>query len=218
MVVLTVGACSAAREERDAGSLPASSAATTVPPAPVVPASSDALGALTKAYRNLAATKSFRAVMTTMGTQEGKVETKTEVALPDRFHVVNNEFELILIGPEVYRKFPDGRWEKSPTGMAVTSLTDPKKFEEYLKGAKVKLIGPAVIDNTPVQLYHAVSSHSPARRSVHDDPEPFMMKIWVADADGLPRKLEGTVVDTQAVTTVIFYDYNAAITINKPAK
>lgn len=176
----------------------------------------DALEELSKACRSLAAVKSFRALMTTTGEGGARIETRTEAALPDRFHVVNAEYELIIIGSEVHRKLPGGRWEKSPTGLAVTSLTDPKKLELYLQSAKVTFVGEETLDGAPVRVYRAAATHSPARKSVHDDPDPFDMKIWVRSSDGLPLRLEGTVLSTQTKTAVVYYDYNAKLDIKKP--
>jgi hypothetical protein len=42
------------------------------------------------------------------------------------------------------------------------------------------------------------------------------MKIWVGASDGLPRRLEGTVLSTQTRTAVAFYDYNAKLAVRKP--
>jgi hypothetical protein len=219
---LAFAGCGAAtREERPA---PAA-LLTTAAPAPasrpaeavVTTNSATASEELTKACRALAAVKSFRALMTTSGGDDATVETRTEAALPDRFHVYNADYELIIVGTEVYRKLPGGSWQASPTGLAITSLTDPKKLEEYIKSAQVAPVGTETLDGSPVRVYQAAAPRSPARKSVHDDPDPFLMKIWVGISDGLPRRLEGTVLGTQTKTSVVYYDYNAKLAVNKPA-
>jgi len=220
LAALALAGCGAAREERPPSAALVSTTAAAAPqPAERAAANApDASADLAKAWRALAAVKSFRTLMTTTGGggAAAQVETRTEAALPDRFHVFNADYELIIIGTEVYRRLPGGSWQKSPTGLAVTSLTDPKKLEEYLKSAKVTLVGSEMLDGAPVRVYQAAAPLSPARTSVHDDPDPFDMKIWVGTSDGLPRRLEGTVLSTRSKTAVVYYDYNAKIAVKKP--
>lgn len=216
LAALAAVSCLAADEERPPATAMPTVAAASVPAEAAAPDAGNALEELSKACRSLAAVKSFRALMTTTGEGADKIETRTEAALPDRFHVVNADYELIIIGSDVHKKMPGGRWEKSLTGLAVTSLTDPKKLEQYLQSAKVTLIGDDTLDGSPVRVYRAAAAHSPARKSVHDDPEPFDMKIWVGSSDGLPRRLEGTVLSTRNKTAVVYYDYNAKIAVKKP--
>jgi hypothetical protein len=194
----------------------APAAAAPAPAEAATPKAPDGSEDLAKACRALAAVKSFRALMTTTGDGGEKIETRTEAALPDRFHVFNADYELVIYGSEVYRRLPGGRWQTSPTGHAVTSLTDPKKLEEYLKTAKVTLVGDETLEGSPVRVYAAAAALSPARKSVHDDPDPFLMKIWVGSSDGLPRRLEGTVLSTKSKTAVVYYDYNVKIAVRKP--
>ena len=215
---LAFAGCGAAPAERPKPSALLSTAAAraAAPAETAAPKGPDASADLAKAFRVLGGVKSFRALMTTTGENQAKIETRTEAALPDRFHVFNADYELVIIGSEVYRRLPGGNWQTSPTGLAVTSLTDPKKLEEYLKTAKVTLAGTETLEGSQVRVYHAAAARSPARKSVHDDPDPFYMKIWVGTSDGLPRRLEGTVLSTQNKTAVTYYDFNAKITVKKP--
>jgi hypothetical protein len=111
---------------------------------------------------------------------------------------------------------PGGGWQESPTGLAVTSLTDPKKLEEYLKTSRVTLVGTETLEGTQARVYQASAPRSPARKSVHDDPDPFLMKVWVGASDNLPRRLEGTVLSTKSKTSVAFYDFGAKLSVKKP--
>ena len=220
LAALAFVGCGAASEERPAPSAlvsTAAAAAAAPKPAEAAPAAKapDASADLAKACRALAAVKSFRALMTT-GDGGEKIETRTEAELPDRFHVFNADYELIILGSEVYRRLPGGSWQTSPTGLAVTSLTDPRKLEEYLKTAKVTLVGTETLAGSQVRVYQAAAARSPARKSVHDDPDPFYLKVWVGSADGLPRRLEGTVLSTQTKTSVVYYDYNAKLSVKRP--
>lgn len=225
MTALLAAGCGAATVERPAPAALVSAATAARPPAekaaPAIaadaPASPEASAELAKAFRALAGVKSFRSLMTTTGAGQDSVETRTEAALPDRFHVFNAEYELIIVGAEVYRRLPGGSWQTSPTGLAVTSLTDPKKLEEYLKTAKVVPVGTETLDGAAARVYLAAAPRSPARKSVHDDADPFLMKIWVGSSDGLPRRLEGTVLSTKTKTAVTYYDHGAKIAVTRPA-
>jgi hypothetical protein len=216
---LVCAGCGATREEPVTPSALLSTTTAAVPaPAEkqtVAPKTPEASGDLLKACRALGGVKSFRALMTTTGSTV-MTETRTEAALPGRFHVFNADYELVIIGSEVYRKLPGGNWQTSPTGLAVTSLIDPKKLEEYLKTAQVTLAGTETLEGTQVRVYQAEAARSPARKSVHDDPDPFHMKIWVGMPDGLPRRLEGTVLSTKTKTAVTYYDFNAKLAVKKP--
>jgi hypothetical protein len=227
LTALATFGCGAATAERPAPAALVSAKTATAPATSRASASAeiaraanspDASAELAKAWRALAGVKSFRALMTTTGGGgvQDRVETRTEASLPDRFHVFNAEYELIIIGAEVYRRLPGGKWQTSPTGLAVTSLTDPKKLEEYLSSARVAFVGSETLDGSTARVYLAAAPRSPARKSVHDDPDPFMMKIWVGSSDGLPRKLEGTVLSTKTKTAVSYYDFNAKIAVKKP--
>jgi hypothetical protein len=218
LAALAFVGCGAAREERVAPSalLSTTTAAVPAPAETAAPKAPDASEDLVKACRALAGVKSFRALMTTNDDRGVKTETRTEAALPDRFHVFNADYELVIIGSDVYRKLPGGNWQTSPTGLAVTSLTDPKKLGEYLKTARVTLVGTETLDGSQVRVYQAAAERSPARKSVHDDPDPFHMKVWVGTSDGLPRRLEGTVLSTKSKTAVTYYDFNAKLAVKKP--
>ena len=172
LAALALVGCGAAGEERQApAALVSATTAKAAAAEKAAPKALDASEDLVKACRALAAAKTFRALMTATGEGGEKVETRTEAALPDRFHVSNADYELVIIGSEVYRKLHGGDWQTSPTGLAVTSLTDPKRLEEYLKTARVTLVGTETLDGSQVRVYQAAAARSPARKSVHDDPE-----------------------------------------------
>jgi hypothetical protein len=219
LAVLALVGCGAAGEERPtpAALVSATTAARAAAPAEeAAPKGPDGAEDLKKACRALASTRTFRTLMTATGDGGQQIETRTDAALPDRFHVSNADYELVIIGSEVYRKLPGGSWQPSPTGLAVTSLTDPKKLEEYLATSRVMLVGTEQLAGSEARVYLAAAPRSPARKSVHDDPDPFLMKIWVGSSDGLPRRLEGTVLSTKTKTSVVYYDFNAKIAVKRP--
>jgi hypothetical protein len=216
LIAFVVCACNIVPEEAS-GSLSGNPSASLPAAAPPANAASSGLAALNRALDRMTAIKTFRASMTTSGLKEGKVETRIEAVLPDRFHVTNDQFELTLVGSDVYRKSPAGLWEKSITGSALTTLLDPKKLEEYLATSnEVKLLRSETLDNTLTQVYEIRADHLPPKKSPHEVSNPFIARVWVAVSDGLPRKLEGIAQRTRVKTTVVYYDYNARITINRP--
>jgi hypothetical protein len=155
LAALALVGCGAAGEERQApAALVSATTAKAAAAEKVAPKAPDASEDLVKACRALAAAKTFRAQMTTTGDDGEKIETRTEAALPDRFYVSNADYELVIIGSEVYRKLPGGDWQTSPTGLAVTSLTDPKKLKEYLKTARVTPAGTETLDGAQVHTRH----------------------------------------------------------------
>lgn len=148
--------------------------------------------------------------MTTTGLPTGTQETNLEVVLPDRFRMTSKQMELIMIGKTVYVKVGN-QWQKvaMPKGIDL-SLADPKKFEENLGvTTDVKLVGTELLDGTPTFVYQYTTTIKgpPAQK--------FTSKVWIGVSDNLPRKLESEPKAGQK-TTVIYYDYNANITINPP--
>lgn len=176
------------------------------------------LDLLTKAFHNLGAVKTFRANMTSDRKQEGVIQTTVSAVLPDRFHVVNSNIDVKVIGPNLYSKFPDGSWKKVSQSTDITSLLDPKKLEAYLSSAsEVKLIGEEEFNGVSSEVFEASLPHIPATRGAHDPLQPFAARIWIGKQDGLPRKLEGTALLSQVRTEVVYYDYNAKLRVQPPA-
>ncbi len=184
---------------------------TPVPPAPTT-TSTNPLAALTKAIRAWSSVKTFRARLTVPPVPPGQGQggggvVNIEVVMPDRFHMVGDGNEVILIGSTTYRKI-NNQWQRGETFIP-SPLVDPKVFEAFLAAIKpdVKLLGPEVLDGTPTLVYELTTPLLPAKTS----------KFWIAVSDGLPRKYEETSADNPlSKMTIIYSDYNADITINPP--
>lgn len=184
--------------------------ATLPPPTATSAPSINPLDALTKAYRAWAGVKSFRSKMTTTGVTTGTQEMTLEVVMPDRFHMVGKQFEAIIIGATFYMKVGT-QWQKTtlPKGLDF-SLADIKKILAELGATtQVKLIGPDVLDGAPMLVYeYTTTIKTPTTTTVTS-------KVWVAVADGLPRKME-SLSKSGIKTVATYYDYNANITIKAP--
>src|SRR5262249_21358090 len=112
-------------------------------------------------------------------------------------------------------------------------LTDPKKFEQSIGAStETKLVGPDVLDGTPCLVYQYTTILAPESGPVGGGeagavpqpgikpaatPSAFTAKVWVGVADQLPRKLESADPNSSAQTTILYYDFDAPITVNPPA-
>jgi hypothetical protein len=224
LVTLAASACTAAPTAAPtqpppaatATSAPTPTAAPTVAPtagptAPTaVPTTANPLDALTRIFRGWAGVKSFRAKITVTPTTGAATETDLDVVMPDRFHVVSKQLEAIAIAGTYYVKLA-GQWQKIALPKTIDlSFADLKKIEAELGASSdVKLIGPEVLDGTPTLVYqYTTTTTTPISTTTTS-------KVWVAVADQLPRRME-SVAKSGTKTTVIYYDYNAAITIEPP--
>ncbi len=182
--------------------------ATPVPP----PTSASPLDALSRAFRSFAGAKSFRAKITTTSGSTGGQDIQLDVVMPDRFHMTSKQVEAIIIGPTFYLK-TGTQWLKTaaPKGLDF-SFADVKKIQDELGATtESKLLGPELLDGTPTLVYqYTTTIKTPT-------PTTSTSKVWVAVADGLPRKME-VVAKSGTKTTIIYYDYNANITIDPPIK
>jgi hypothetical protein len=182
----------------------------TQPPAP--PTSANPLDALTRAFRGWGGVKSFRVKMTTASGTAAGLEMTMERVMPDRFHMVSKQFEAIMIGQTFYMKI-GAQWQKMVMPNSIDlSFADVKKYETELgASSETKLIGPDVLDGTPTLVYqYTTTIKTPT-------PTTVTSKVWIAVADGLPRKMESeSKAGTKTVMT--FYDYNANISIEAPIK
>jgi hypothetical protein len=132
------------------------------------------------------------------------METLYEFVLPDRFHMVSDFAEMILIGDSMYMKVGDD-WMKTPvgTGMELTQFAEVAVEESDILEAQLE--GTEDVEGVPCQKYVY---------TVTGEEQTFEATAWIGVEDGLPRKIltqmEGTTV------TQTLYDFNADITIEPP--
>jgi TonB family protein len=136
-----------------------------------------------------------------------------EYVLPDRWHVIDKNEEMIVVGNEVYRKEGTGPWRRY-TGMFVGAHQD--SLEESLKAIdkadEVDLIGRESVDGVPTLVYRRTSYLGPNKTI------SLTTRLWIGEADSLLRKSEFDCdVESKKATTVsTYYDYNADIKIERP--
>jgi hypothetical protein len=115
--------------------------------------------------------------------------TLTEIAAPDRVHVIG-EFtnpkrreEEIFVGGEVYHKADNGPWEKidamreAPVNGGAMTVPNELKFG-YKKG-DLKLVGAETINGSPTLHY---------QDKIRDFAIDRTIDIWVGSNDNLPRR------------------------------
>jgi TonB family protein len=136
-----------------------------------------------------------------------------EYVLPDRWHVIDKNEEMIVVGHDIYRKEGTGPWRRY-TGMFVGAHQD--SLEESLKAIdkadEVDLIGRESVDGVPTLVYRRTSYLEPNKTI------SLTTRLWIGEADSLLRKSEFDCdVESKKATTVsTYYDYNADIKIERP--
>ena len=147
--------------------------------------------------------KSYRVKMI-MEQQEGQtMETLIEYVLPDRFHMVSDLAEMIIIGDDMYMKAGD-TWTKVPGGGAGTEMTEVGVTEDQILEARLE--GAEDVDGVPCQKYVYTAK-------VGDNPA-IETTCWIGVKDGLPHKV---ITEMESSTmTQLPYDFNADITIEAP--
>jgi hypothetical protein len=173
-------------------------AATEAPAAP----SGDEKSVIAKSAADLKNLKSYR--LKVIMEQEGQtMETLYEHVLPDRYHMVSDFAEMIVIGDDLYMKAGD-TCTKMPGAAAGAEVPEVGVTEDEILEARLE--GSEDVDGVPCQKYVYTAK-------VGDNP-PIEVTSWIGVEDSLPHKIvtemEGTTV------TQILYDFNADITIEAP--
>jgi hypothetical protein len=173
----------------------------------------NALEDITRAMRAQMDVRSFRVRMEF--SFPGNSNTRiVEFVAPDRFHMISDKNEALIVGPTTYMKDPKGAWQRVPMDVnaMVQSFRDPSIIDEVRKSADAKFIGPDTLDGAPMLVYQYTMSNAFGTNSTS------MTKAWIGASDGLPRRLEidGNVGSVKARAVNTYYDYNADIKIEPP--
>ena len=181
--------------------------------AAAITASANPLDDLTRSTRAMLDAKSYRARMES--SFEGTNRTTTfEFAAPDRYHIDNGGFEMIIVGAQTFQKPPGGRWQKFPVNMneMISAFRDPKLLDEIRKSTDVKFLGPEVLDGTPMLTYQYKQDKAFGTNIKSDS------KIWVSAVDGLPRRMEveGEMNSKKTKTVITYSDFNGEAKIEPP--
>jgi TonB family protein len=135
-----------------------------------------------------------------------------EYVLPDRWHVIEKNEEMIVVGNDAYRKAGTGPWRPFKAMLLVPHHSLGESINAIDKADEVDLIGPESIDGVPSLVYRRTSYLGPNKTI------PLTTRLWIGEADSLLRKSEFDCdVESKKVTTVsTYYDYNADIKIERP--
>jgi TonB family protein len=135
-----------------------------------------------------------------------------EYVLPDRWHVIEKNEEMIVVGNDAYRKAGTGPWRPFKGMLLVPHHSLEESINAIDKADEVDLIGRESVDGVPTMVYRRTSYLGPNKTT------PITTRLWIGEADSLLRKSEFDCdVESQKVTTVsTYYDYNADIKIERP--
>ena len=173
--------------------------ATEAPAAP----SGDTKNVIAKSAADLKNLKSYRVkfIMEQEGGQA--METLVECVMPDKYHMVSDFGDMIIIGDDLYMKAGDD-WTKVPGGGAGTEMAEVGVTEEDILEAQLE--GSEDVDGVPCHKY--VYTTEVEGKTVE-------VMCWIGVEDGLPHKIV-TKMESGMTMTQIPYDFNADITIEPP--
>ena len=164
--------------------------------------------------------KSFRAHSISTSSQ-GESTKDIEFVAPDRYHFTSTresgrQQEIIIVGSKSYVKSGDRPWQQFPgdVGGFLTSLRDPQIVDYLRKSTDIKLIGTDTLDGAPMWVYEYTFQFDKSGSS----EAAHKSKVWVATADGLPRRVdtESEVSGVATKMTTTYTDYNSDIKIAPP--
>ena len=140
-------------------------------------------------------------------------EWNAEVILPDRFHLIMDTGEFIIVGNKTYMKQGD-QWGEFPVdiGSMVFSLILSTEEEAEASISDVQLIGPNTVNGEATTVYQYRSTVELEGNEVIS-----MVKLWVRDSDSLPVKQEitGEAGGIES-TTIQEIEYDPSISIEPP--
>ena len=156
------------------------------------------------------------------GVPQGPIETRIDYVMPDRVRITSQGMEMVMIGATAYSKMPGSTWTTSKLESPFSFDGVRKIAEDLNANTDVKEIGTELVDgvNTRIYQYVATATLTPNRPDSDQSgsergSEPATAKVWI-DEGGLPRKLETQQAGSRFRTTIIYYDYNAAISVEPP--
>lgn len=208
IAVIMAAGCKAPANRNTAGNAvrPASGDAATA-------TDGQALDGLTKSINAQLSAKSFRARLdSTFDNQE--MARTIEYVAPDRFRMVGETDETVIIGSNAWMRQNNGAWQQLPidASQMIAAVRDPKMIDELRKNAEVKLIGPDTLDGKPMTVYQYT-----LRKAMGTDMTS-RAKAWISVDDSLPRRMETETEIKGKISkaTITYFDYNADIKIDPP--
>jgi hypothetical protein len=157
----------------------------------------------------------YRIHSTTTTGDGNTIQMTGEVILPDRFHLVVNGREILIVGNKTYQKEGD-KWTEFPVdiGSIVSGLIGGMTAEMENGISDVQYIGPDTVNGVPAQVYQYTSSFKAGDQEVKST-----VKLWVGVANGLPvrQEVDGEFAGIKS-KTVQEIEYDPSIKIEAPVQ
>ena len=156
----------------------------------------------------------FKSSSTITG-DDGKVfKTSAQVIWPDRFHIVTDQMEAIILPGKSYMKQPGQAWQVLPVDLSqmVAGFRAENMKQSMASTSNVKDLGTSEVNGHAVHGYEYDSS-----ATVMGQTSKAHSKMWLDVATGLPVRQE---VDGEAMGhkshTVQDYDFTTPVKIEAP--
>lgn len=182
----------------------------------------EALAIIAEAFRTGLAIDSVRIAMTNTFLDTDQTDSVIiEFIRPDRFHMVSNDMELIIIEDKTYINSGDGTWIESPVGMneiitpMLDSFLDETVVEEMVTDLEndagtYQYLGEESLDGIQTRVYEFTSPPT-----VSDTPD--RVTIWIGVNDGRIYRQEIESSETEGgILAVLEYRYDEDVVIEAP--
>src|SRR5678816_216960 len=156
----------------------------------------------------------FKSSSTITG-DDGKVfKTSAQVIWPDRFHIVTEQMEAIIIPGKSYMKQPGSGWQVIPVDLSqmVAGFRAEAMKDSMASTTNVKELGTSEVNGHQVRGFEYDSS-----ATIMGQTSKAHCKMWLDVATGLPVRQE---VDGEAMghksKTVQDYDFTSPVKVEAP--
>jgi hypothetical protein len=182
------------------------------------PSGGAAYDAVISAMRGQFSGGPYRAVATTETAGSTTIMT-SEVIPPDSMHIVitgdGESTEVISVGGAMWTRTGDSEWTALPGGEMMKDMIESMLANvDGSLVSNVQLVGPEVLDGEATTVYTYSSSLGEGESAITSEN-----KLWIADASGLPIKLESNGsamgIANHIVQTI---EYDDRITIEAPVQ
>jgi hypothetical protein len=184
---------------------------TAAPTTAPLTAAGDPRQAVLNALHAMAQAGAYRVHSTTTTDEGNTIQISGEVILPDRFHLVMNGREILIIGNKT-----GDQWTEFPVdvGSIVSGFMGGMTAEMEKSISDVESVGPDTVNGVPAQVYQYTSSFKAGDQEVKGTA-----KLWVGVANGLPiqQEVDGEFAGIKS-KTVQEIEYDPSIKIEAPAQ
>ncbi len=186
------------------------------------PADEEALSTIANAFRSGLSVDSVRIAMTNTFLDTDETDTIIlEYIRPDRFHMVSNDLELIIIEEKTYIKGEDDSWIESPFGM--NEVVEPL-LDSFLNEATVDDIVSEMESDAGAYQYLGEESLEGTQTRVYEfsspsllSDEPDRITIWIGVDDGRIYRQEVESDDADGrILVILEYAYGEDVVIEAP--